>query len=271
MDSVLDSPGRRLDSSSELEAPRPFGARAPTGPGARRFSAPERRACWLFGAPGVTILRGRGAESFGMPSSPDAPSGLRRSISVAVAFGWRRWRPRGEVMLRLTLASTLLRQGSSDPRLGGRLLVQPCELEVERLVSISVSATEPRLGRRRPGPIPATPFGERPGATSGCRLVSREPLFVSRGPSGLGDAGEDQPVRAGEQVSFGMLARKCGLVREAGARRAPRWSGHIGPAAFRGGRAGWSTPSRSLVEAALDGGFGDPVAALRGSWLERRF
>lgn len=96
-------------------------------------------------------------------------------------------------------------------------------------------------------------------------------LFVSRGPSGLGDAGKAQPVRAGEQVSFGMPVRRCGLVREAGARRAPRWSGHIGPAALRGGRAGWPTPSRSPVEAALDGGFGDSVAALRGSWLECRF
>jgi hypothetical protein len=57
-------PSRWLDSSSELEAPRPFGVAVPTGPGARWFSAPERRACWLFGAGGVAILWGRGAESF---------------------------------------------------------------------------------------------------------------------------------------------------------------------------------------------------------------
>jgi len=80
LDAERNSPGGRLDSSKELEVPWPFGVAVPTGPGARRFSAPERQACWLFGARGVAILRGRGAESFGRPSSPDALSGLRRSI-----------------------------------------------------------------------------------------------------------------------------------------------------------------------------------------------
>lgn len=83
------------------EARQLFGARSAMafrGRGADRswsskVSAPERRACWLFGARGIAILRGRGAESFGRPSSPDAPSGLRRSIlcrcrlRVAVAGG----------------------------------------------------------------------------------------------------------------------------------------------------------------------------------------
>jgi hypothetical protein len=122
-------PSRWLDSSSELEAPRPFGVAVPTGPGARRFLLPS---AGLAGSSGLEASRSFGVE--GLKASrvveSDAQSELRRSIFVAVAFGWRWWRPDGGCA-RLTLASSLLRQGSSDPRLRGRLLVQPKWIEVE--------------------------------------------------------------------------------------------------------------------------------------------
>lgn len=85
---------QRLDSSSELEAPWPFGVAVPTGPGARRFLLPsaglagssELEASRSFGVEGLKALEGRRVLTL------RADSVAR--FSVAVAFGWR-WRGAG--------------------------------------------------------------------------------------------------------------------------------------------------------------------------------
>jgi len=116
---------------------------------------------------------------------------------------------------------------------------------------------------------PADPFGEW-WARFGVPARPSRAELVSRGPSGLGDAG-------------GSSAGSC---RRVGALRGARSKARLGESGERSDRVlvgpvtsfgrpsgwlgGWPTPSSSLAEAALDGGSGDPIAALRGSRLERR-
>ena len=198
LDAERHSPGGRLDSSKELEVPRPFGVAVPTGPGARRFSAPERQACWLFGAQGVAILRGRGAESFGRPSSPDALSGLRRSIL-------RLCRLRVAVVGDRVVRSSSADSGFHSPQAGAfgstseRAVAGSAPVNRGRTTRLDppVSATEPVSRRRRPEPSPLIPSGSG-GRDSGCRLGPRERSSCPVGLRVWEMRVEAQPVRAGE-------------------------------------------------------------------------
>jgi len=226
----------------------------PTGPGARRFSAPERRACWLFGARSVAILRGRGAESFGLPSSPDALSGLRRSIL-------RRCRLRVAVVGDRVVRSSSADSGFHSPQAGafgsrserGGRWFSPSESRSNDSSRCPGFGNGTGLEATATGPSPADPFGERSGAIRVPARPSRAEL-VSRGPSGLGDAGEAQPARARKQVPFGVLVRKCGLVRVVSARTGSSLVRSLHLVALRGGwvdgrrhRARWPRPRSTEV------------------------
>jgi hypothetical protein len=248
-----------------------------------RVGSAERKARQLFGAGSAEVLRGRGADrswgsSFLLPSAglagssgleasrsfgveglkasrvveSDAQSELRRSIFVAVAFGWRWWRPDGGCA-RLTLASSLLRQGSSDPRLRGRLLVQPKWIEVEttRLDLGFGNGTEDEATATRAEPS-RTLSGERRGPIRAAGSATREPssFFVGLRVHGRRGWLSRPSRRAG---ALRGARRKVREWREWGA-LGERLVGSVTSTGRPSGSSGeWPAPSRPLAEAALDG------------------
>jgi hypothetical protein len=81
-------------------------------------------------------------------------------------------------------------------------------------------------------------------------------------------------VEAQPAVPESRYPSGCSL-ESAGGERGERSDGVlVGPVTPTGRPSGWlggwPTPSSSLAEAALDGGSGDPVVALRGLRLEHR-